>query len=77
MADYTSRTVTVTRREYVLASPTNWTQTRLVLDVIEGELKALAERKGRPYRAWDDLVTVEARDDAVVFSYEAEAMVQS
>ena len=65
MADYTSRTVTTTRKEYELRSPTNWAEVGKVIAAIEQDLS------GR--RTYDDDVTVEARDDVIVFSYEADA----
>lgn len=62
MADWSSRTIVTTTKEYTLPSPTNWAQVRRVLDVIEGEL-------GEERCRWDDTVTVSAHDDEIVFSY--------
>lgn len=65
MADYTSRTVTTTRKEYALRSPTNWAEVGKVIAVIEGELSAK--------RTYDNDVTVEARDDEIVFWFDVTA----
>jgi hypothetical protein len=62
MADWSYRTVVTTVKEYVLPNPTNWTQVRQVLGMLEREVP----NDGRP---WDDTVTVEGRDDEMVFSY--------
>jgi hypothetical protein len=70
MATYTSRTVTTTRREYVLTSPTNWAEVGKVVAALNQELGEEAAR-------WDDVVTVEARDDEIVFSYEKDQAVTS
>lgn len=62
MADYTSRIVTTTRKEFILPSPTNWGEVQKVLAALRTDLAGK--------RAYDDDVTVEARDDEIVFSYE-------
>ena len=62
MADWSSRTVTTTVREYTLPNPTNWAEVRRLLAMISNELP---EDK----RSWDDVVTVTAGDDEIVFSY--------
>jgi hypothetical protein len=61
MADWTSRTVVTTVKEYSLSSPTNWTQVRQVLHMIDQELP-----EGRRY---DDTVTVKAFDNEILFTY--------
>lgn len=63
MAAYTSRTVTVVTREYVLPSPTNWAEVGKVMSAIRTNL-------GQERACWDDTVTVEARDDEIVFSFQ-------
>jgi hypothetical protein len=60
VADYSTRVVTTTRKEYVLESPTNWAEVEKVLAAIKGDMSG-----GR--RTYDDDVVVEARDDEVVF----------
>ena len=62
MTDYTSRTVTKTRKEYALKSPTNWAEAEKVLAAIKRDL---SDRK-----TWDYTVQIEARDDAIVFWFE-------
>jgi hypothetical protein len=62
MADWSFRTVVTTTKQYTLPSPTNWSQVRRVLDVIENELP-------EDRRRWDDTVTVSAHDDEIVFTY--------
>ena len=62
MADWSSRTIVTTTKEYTLPSPTNWAQVRRVLDVIENELPEAQRR-------WEDTVTVAAHDDEIVFTY--------
>ena len=66
MADWSSRTVVTTIKEYTLPSPTNWVQVRQVLAVIEQELT-------EDRRRWDDTVTVAAHDDELVFTYRVES----
>ena len=65
MAVCTSRTVTTTRREYVLPSPTNWGELGKALAAVRSELGDEAAR-------WDDAVIVEARDDEIVIWHERE-----
>lgn len=63
MADWESRVVTTKVKEYVLPSPTNWTQVQNVLRAIRND------RGGENFTEWDDDVTVAARDDEIVFSF--------
>lgn len=62
MAEYSFRDVTIVRREYTLPNPTNWAEINKVVAALEQEL----EEEGYS----DDRVTVEARDDEIVFWYE-------
>jgi hypothetical protein len=64
MAEYTSRHVTTVRREYALRLPTNWAEIGKVYAAINQEFDALGISSS------DDRVTVEARDDELVFWYE-------
>jgi hypothetical protein len=62
MPDYESRTVTTTRQEYALRSPSNWAEVEKVLAAVKRDLS------GR--RTFDNDVTAEARDGEIVFWYE-------
>lgn len=62
MADWTSRVIVTTTKQYALPNPTNWSQVRRVLDVIEQELP-------EDRRRWDDTVTITAHDDEILFTY--------
>lgn len=62
MADYSVRTVTTTRKEYILPSPSDWGEVGKVMAAIRNQL---SDKDAR----YDDTVTVEARDDEIVFSY--------
>lgn len=64
MAEYTSRDVTTVRREYVLRAPTNWVEIGKVCNAIQKELDI------QGISASDDRVTVEPRDNEIVFWYE-------
>lgn len=66
MADCTWRTIHTARKEYSLPSPTNWAEVGKVFAMLRNELD---ERKA----AFDDAVTVEARDGEIVFWYEQAA----
>lgn len=61
MADYTFYDVTSVRREYVLRSPSNWSEVSKVIAALEQEIT-----EGDS----DDRVTVEAKGDEIVFWYE-------
>lgn len=63
MAEYTSRLVTTSRMEYTLPSGTTWGEVEKVLAAIQ------QRTKGIPEACYDDFVTVEARDDEIVFSF--------
>ncbi len=63
MSDWTRRDVTVTTREYVLPSPTHWDEVDKVLAAIR------RDTDGNTEAGYGDFVTVEARDDEIVFSY--------
>ena len=63
MADYTWRDETVTRRIYVLPSPTNLTEMSKVTSAITQDLKSL----GISY--WDNTVMVEASDEEIHLSF--------
>jgi hypothetical protein len=65
MADYTSRTVVTTVREYALPSPTNWAEVQKVFAAIKNELSSQSLS--------DDTVTVRAHEDEIVFSYLVES----
>jgi hypothetical protein len=62
MSQVTTRIIKITRHEVVIPSPTNWAEVGKALAVIEQRLEAA----GKETR-WDDTVTVEARDDEIVF----------
>lgn len=63
MADHTRHDESVTRRYYVLPSPTNVTEVSKVLSAITHDLADL----GIDY--FDDTVRVEAWDDEIRFSF--------
>jgi hypothetical protein len=64
MAEYTSRNVTTVRREYALRKPTNRVEVEKVFAALDQELKQLGI-------GWsDDLITVDATDEEIVFWYE-------
>ena len=65
MADWTRRERTQTFVEYVLKSPTNWVEVDKVLSALRGELAPEGARN-----LFDDMVTVHAMDDEIVFRYE-------
>jgi len=64
MADMTQWDETTTRRIYSLKSPTNWVEVSKVLATLsqDKDRKALGD--------FDDIVTVEAWDDEIRFSFE-------
>jgi hypothetical protein len=68
MATYSSRDITICRREYSLPSPTNVAEVAKVFAAIN---QNLATRDGYS----DDFVTVEARDDEIIFSFEISKVV--
>lgn len=61
MAEFSTREVTTTCREYVLISPTNWAEVSKVLTAVQDEL---------PSDASDNHVTVTGTDEEIVFSFE-------
>lgn len=63
MATYSSRDITIRRREYSLSSPTNMAEVAKVFAAINQDP---ATENGYV----DDFITVEARDDEIVFSFE-------
>lgn len=69
MAEHTFHDVTTVRREYILRAPTNWAEVGKVYAAINQEIDALGVRSS------DDLVTVETRDDRIVFWYEKSSTV--
>jgi hypothetical protein len=68
MADYTSRTVTKTWREYVLPNPTNWAEISKVMAAIDR-----VELPKHDLRSSDDLVEVIGLDDEIVFRFVVES----
>lgn len=62
MATYSRREVVEKRIEYFLPSPTNWAEVSKVISALNQEL-------GEEESRWDDAVTVEARDEEIVFWY--------
>lgn len=62
MADYETRTVTKVTKEYILRSPTNWTEIGKLFAALDRDVPGEMKK-------WDDSVTVEARGDEIVFSY--------
>jgi len=65
MADFGRRTVSTTRHEYVLDSPTNWGE------MCKAAAVAIQEMPVR-LRDFDDTLLVEAGDDEVVIYWEDE-----
>lgn len=65
MADWERHEETTKRVIYSLPSPTNWAEVAKVVAAIRSDL---GEEKSR----WDDVVTVEAWDDQIRFSYVVE-----
>jgi hypothetical protein len=64
MAEFVSRQVTTVRREFALRMPTNWAEVGKVCAALSQELKAAGLSPS------DDRVTVEPRDEEIVFWYE-------
>lgn len=64
MAEYSRRVVHTARVEYFLPNPTNWAEVGKVYSAIKNELT------GDSRADYDDTVTVEGRDDELVFSFE-------
>ncbi len=63
VADFTRRTVTTTRVEYALPTPTNWAEIGKLTAAIQQEI-------GDEQSGSDDVVTVDAFDEVLVFSFE-------
>lgn len=67
MAAVEKRIETKTRAVYTLPSPTNWAEVGKTLAVIRADMEAAGIDT-----SWDDIVTVEAADEEIRFSYEVE-----
>lgn len=66
MADFMTRTKTITRHEYYLNSPTNAVELNKAISV------AIRAAEGAGFRMYDDTVKVESYDDKVLIYWEEE-----
>lgn len=78
MADYETRTVVTTRREFVLQhgyrKPIPWVEISKVMAGIRNELISAQGHlvAGKSYSISDDAVMVTATDEEIIFYYETE-----
>lgn len=70
MANYSQRTVRTIRHETVLPSPTNWAELGKATSSIQQQIRAAGIDPD-----YDDIVTIEARDEEIVLYWTEEEKV--
>lgn len=65
MADYTTRTKTTVRHEFVLPNPANWAELSKAFSAIKHDVEA----HGLDSR-YDDIVTIKATEEEIILFWE-------